>query len=203
MTHRSSQRIRARERMQERIAHLVLPVFVANVVGALDLDADRKVVASCSTTPLGDPRVPRAAQARNELNDAAVATNEEMRRYLEPAQCFEIRMVIVCQGIGEQLLDPRSPESPRRKTDTVNHDELDGALRGTIIAIRRTDASRRPRPALAIQTELVRHLPVAQASVPGVAQGLGSSSSFNPRRAMRYRKARNVIPSSLAAAVRL
>ena len=181
----SLQRIRAGECAQECVASLVLRILVWDVVGTLDLDTDRKIVAPRAPAPLGHAGMPRASQAGHELHYAAVAANEEMRRHPERTQRFEERVMLVVQTIVEQLLDPRAAELSRRKADSVDDHELDGAVRWPVVAVGRAGASDGARPALAVQRKPLPHVAVVRASAAVIDQALGSSSSFKPRRAMR------------------
>ena len=84
--------------------------------------------------------VPRALRARHELDELAVAANEEMRGYSERRYAGVIRMRGRIEAIQEQLLDAVPAELARRQADRVDDEELDRHARA---AARRSWASAR------------------------------------------------------------
>ena len=51
---------------------------VLNVVGAFQLDADRKIIASIPAGPGGNPGVPGTMITGDKLNQCAATTNQKM-----------------------------------------------------------------------------------------------------------------------------
>jgi len=89
------------------------------------------------------------------------------------------------ERIREESLDTVPAESAWRQRDVVNDDQVDRRVLGTWIEIGRDYAPRAEEPAIIVERLARRHC------------------YLMPRRSIRYRIARNVMPSSFAAAVRL
>src|SRR5882672_3793570 len=84
----------ARSQKQKQTAQArVLSPRVGLVVDALELDTDGKIVAALAAAPDRRARVPRAARAGDELNQLAVAPDEEMRRHLQIAHRLVVGML--------------------------------------------------------------------------------------------------------------
>ena len=81
------------ERSRERRERLVLRLGERHVVAALELDADREIVAALAALPRRDARVPRAlVAAARTATSVAVAADQIVRRDLEPLDLAEVRM---------------------------------------------------------------------------------------------------------------
>lgn len=65
--------------------------------------------------------MPGTRVARNELQHAAVAPDEEVRGHPQAAQTFEIGVRSVIEGVGEEALDAIATVVPRRQADGVQH----------------------------------------------------------------------------------
>ncbi|MNT95152.1 hypothetical protein D3C72_2369830 [compost metagenome] len=65
--------------------------------------------------------MPGAPLGGDELDDAAVAADEEVRRYAQAPQAFQPRVRAVIQRVQEQAGDLGAAELSRRQADVVQH----------------------------------------------------------------------------------
>src|SRR4029077_2315837 len=85
-------RVGTEERCDQRGERRVLRIGVGRVVGALELDAEREVVAAAAPLVLGLAGVPGAQLKRHVLHDLAVAADEGMGRSAQTPDLPEIRV---------------------------------------------------------------------------------------------------------------
>jgi hypothetical protein len=130
-------RIRARQRCSEYTERRVLRVGVGHLVAALELDANGKIVAMRPPAPGRHARVPRAAGARNELQELAAAPYEEVGRNSKIAQALVVRVPGAVEGIAEQADHVVAAKLARRQADVVDHDQPDRLADRAVVAIRR------------------------------------------------------------------
>src|SRR3972149_6538227 len=126
---------------------LVLRVLEWHVVRAFELDAEGKIVAAAAPAPVRFAGVPRALFARHELDQLTIAPDQEVRRHLAPRNPAVIRMRAWIEAIGEQLDDSRPAEFSRRQADVVDHQQLDHAAFGTLVAVGRRNTTDSSDPA--------------------------------------------------------
>src|SRR5437868_12680477 len=70
------------------------------VLGALELDADREIIAARATAPGRGAGVPGTALDRDELDQLAVPADEEVRRHPHAGDLAEIRMCLRVEAVG-------------------------------------------------------------------------------------------------------
>ena len=114
-----------------------------------------------------------------------------MRGHLELRNGPVIRMGSRIQAIREQLDDPRPAEMARRQRYAVNDEQCDDRPLGTLVAIGRGYLRRCAHEAGTVDNDTGRR------------RGQYACDYLIPSRSMRYLMARNVMPRSFAAAVRL
>ena len=115
--------ISARNRANEPREHCVLWAFVRNVVRALELDADREIVAASAAAPVRFARMPCAPLARYELQQTSIATDEEMRGYAQRGDRGEVRICRCIKAVREEPLDAISVEPAGRQRNAVQDDQ--------------------------------------------------------------------------------
>ncbi len=93
---------------------------------ALELNADREIVASLPPEKLRLAGVPGAVVASDELNQLATTTHQKVRRHLQRGDVTVGWMSRGIETVAEQLLDRIATESSRRQADVVDDDEVDG-----------------------------------------------------------------------------
>ena len=103
------------EHPQQSAEPTVLRGRVGCRVGALELDADRKVVAARAAAPGRLAGMPCAGTARDELQQRARATDQEVRRDAQAGDRREVRMGVGIEAAGEQSLDRVAAEPARRQ----------------------------------------------------------------------------------------
>lgn len=97
--------------------------------------------------------MPGALQARYELNDASVASHEEMRRHPQPHELREKWMRVGPEGIREESLHVITVELTGREADAMNDHEFHCGVGGSVIAVRRSHMTDPLNPAIAIDLE--------------------------------------------------
>src|SRR5690348_3885062 len=100
----------------------VLRVGVRQLVGSLELDADRKVVAALAPLPGRRASVPGTQGARNELQQRSVTSDQKVRGDTQGRKGFETRMR-AADAVGEQLDDAVASELARRQGYAVHYQE--------------------------------------------------------------------------------
>ena len=83
--------------------------------------------------------MPGTPAAGNELDDVAVAANEEVCRDPDVPDGLEVGMGIPVQCAGEQRCHRIAYEVTRRKTDVVNDDQADIRFIGSEITVGGSD----------------------------------------------------------------
>ncbi len=74
--------------------------------------------------------MPSTVIATDELQQFTTSANVEMRRNLDPFEVLEIRMLVVCQLVGEEIRDIAAAVFTRGQTDGVYHHQINvGGLR--------------------------------------------------------------------------
>jgi hypothetical protein len=101
-----------------------------------EFDADGKVVAIGAPLPAGDAGMPGARRGADELQQPAVAAQEEMRRNAEPGERGEFRVRRRIETVGEQGFDFRPAIVSSRQADAVQDDETDFGMRRARAEIR-------------------------------------------------------------------
>lgn len=104
-------------------------------ITAFQFDADGKVIAAFPPLKAGHPRMPGPLEKRDILHHFTIAPDQDMGGDPEPLDLGEEGMPLRRQGIGEQPVDPGSPELPRRQADGVDDDEFRRHPRRTRILI--------------------------------------------------------------------
>ena len=69
--------------------------------------------------------MPGAIRKSDELHEPAIASNQEMRRYLQMGNCAEAVVSMRVETVAEQTLDVRSTELTGRQTDSVHDNQVD------------------------------------------------------------------------------
>ena len=126
--------------MHQGAAHvaeaLVLGSLVRSAIRTLELDTDGEVVAADAISEAGFARVPGSAGEGDELDERAVASNQEMGRHPQVGDGSETVMRVGVEPIAEELLDMRPPELAGRQADSVHDDHVDTAVGWTGIEVR-------------------------------------------------------------------
>src|SRR5215831_5707224 len=112
--------IGALKRPDEPREHRVLGRCIREIVGSLELDADREVVAALAALPRRDSGVPCAIVAPDELHELTVAPDQEMRGDAQIRDRGERRMRVRIEGIGEETRNRVAAECARRQRDSVH-----------------------------------------------------------------------------------
>jgi len=121
--------------------HVILRGRKRPGVAPLQFDADRKIVAALAAAPARHARMPGAPTTFDELDQLAVAPDQEMGRDTQACDRPEIRMGIGIEPIGEERLDVRPAEPVRRQADCVYDDQLDRSAARAFVRVRRCDES--------------------------------------------------------------
>src|SRR4029434_8687575 len=129
-------RIAASEGLEESREHRVLRALVGDVVGAFELDADRKVVAVGAAAETRHAGVPRPLVAGHELQESSVAAHEKVRGDVQVRDRYKGRMGRRVEPIGEQPQDRVAAEHTRWQRDAVDDDQCDRRVDRSGIMIR-------------------------------------------------------------------
>lgn len=135
MPHYVDDRVGDLERPGDPREAFVLKRFELQLIGPLELYADREVVAAATPAPARGTSVPRAPRARHELEHGAAPPDEKMRRHPEPGYANVIGILRRIEPVQKELLYTGPPELPGREADRMNHQELDRYARRSLIAI--------------------------------------------------------------------
>src|SRR5690606_666691 len=117
-------RVGAAEGADDADQDVVLAVRIGQGIAAFQLDDDGEIVAGGAPAPAGLAGMPGAPAEGDVLDELAVASDDEMRRDFEPAQALKIRMGVMIEGVGEQLVDVRTAELGGRQTDAMNDKQV-------------------------------------------------------------------------------
>ena len=134
-------RIALRQRPRECREAPVLGRRERRLFIALDLYADREIVATWSPLPTRLSRVPRALRARHELDDCTVAAHQEMRRCLQTRDRRKERVCPRVEPVGKKFLDGPPAELTRRQADVMDGDKLNAAGSRALVAVGRRDVT--------------------------------------------------------------
>jgi len=110
-------------RSDESRQRLVLRCQVTYLVGTLQFDADREIVALCAAAPRRGASMPRALRARDELHQAAIATDEKVRRDLLLRNRGEIGVRGGVKRVGEEAYDAIAAEFSWGQRNPVHDDQ--------------------------------------------------------------------------------
>src|SRR5690606_34930077 len=139
-----------------------------------------EIIAILTAVKTGNTGVPGSLRKRDELRDAAVAIDQQMRGHTQVFQFSEGRMRLAIQAIGKQPLDEIAAELSRRQTDVVNHQQIDDGVDGTLVEVRAGTMRGRPQPAIVINRKHASLL-VADRSRDNTAPGKFSTQKQRPR----------------------
>ena len=92
-------------------------------VAAFQFDAERKIVAARTSAPCGLTGMPGASLARDELDQLAIAPDQEVRRNAQAADASEIGMGVRVEAIGEQPDDVVAAKLFRWQADGMDDDQ--------------------------------------------------------------------------------
>src|SRR6202171_2368716 len=120
----------------------ILDFFVWQVIGSLQLDADREVIAVAARPPGRIAGMPGAKRAGNELRERALAADQKMSGDAHIRDGFEIGMRLGVEAVGEQLDDPGPSELAGRKRYIVNDQQGDTRIGRSRVEIGRRDLRR-------------------------------------------------------------
>ena len=118
--------------IHQRTAHvaetLVLGSLVWSAIRTLHLDTDGEVVAANAISEAGFARMPGSVGEGDELDERAVASNQEMGGYPQVGDGTETVMNVCIEPIAEEMLDVRPTELAGRQADSVHYDQIDTAF---------------------------------------------------------------------------
>jgi hypothetical protein len=137
---------------QQQFQTGVLTMCEGDLVGAFDFDADREIVAALPAFEVRDPGMPRALLAGHELQQFAIAADQEVRRHAQLLELLKTLVLRRIEGVGEQAFDRVTAELARWQRNAVNHQQVNRATRRTLIAVRRDDAPGAAQPAEGVDT---------------------------------------------------
>ena len=115
---------------------LILHGLIGKRIGAFEFHADRKIIAGLTAVVAGLSRVPRALREAHVLGDGAVAPYDKVRGDALRSHLGEIRMCFGRQCVGEQPVNPRTPEFTGRQAYAMDDDQIGFDTRGPRVAIR-------------------------------------------------------------------
>ena len=84
--------------------------------------------------------MPGSPSDRNKLGKVALATDNEVSRHFQRGDLFEIRMGVCIKTAQEKVTDRSGIEVARGKTDSVDHQRINGDAFGPVVAMGRTKA---------------------------------------------------------------
>jgi hypothetical protein len=115
---------------------MVLGIFEGNLVATFQLDANREVVAAIPPHPVGDTRVPGTSGAGNELDQFAIAPDQEVRRNSQAMYLAKVGMGRRVELVGEQGDNSSSTELAWWQADGVDDDQAHRLTQWSLVAIR-------------------------------------------------------------------
>ena len=83
----------------------ILGILKREIVGALQLDTDGKIIDAGPTFTIRLAGVPRALVQRHKLDKLAIASNQDMGGYFQVPDLTIIRILVGIQGVAKQLLN--------------------------------------------------------------------------------------------------
>jgi adenosylmethionine-8-amino-7-oxononanoate aminotransferase len=135
---RGQARVGPAQRRDHAGERMILRRIVGKRVGALEFDADGKVVAGLTTGEARPSGMPGAFSEPDVLGDRTVAPDDQVRGHTRLRNLSEVRMRIDRQTVGKQAVYPRSAELAGRQTDPVHDDQIRLHVGRPCIAIRRS-----------------------------------------------------------------
>jgi hypothetical protein len=123
MTCHCLDRIATSQCSQQPIKREVLGIVECKLVAAFKLDANREIVATISPHPAGDTRVPGTPDTGNELDQLAIAPDQEVRRNTQALYLTKVGMSRRVELVGEQGDNSGSTELAWRQADGVDDDQ--------------------------------------------------------------------------------
>ena len=108
-----------------------------HLAGAFHFDSDREIVAARFALPARFASVPRALRARHELDQPAIAADEEVSGHFHARDRGVERMRRRIEAVGKVLDDAGTAERARRQADVVDDEEVDRAGGGPLVAVGR------------------------------------------------------------------
>ena len=113
----------------------VLNVFVGRIVGALQLNPDREVIADGAVAVAGNAGMPGALIEGDVLYQFARAADQEMCGNPEVSDALVVGVLAGIQRIGEKLGDALRAKLSRGKADAVNDDQREIVWRLPFVAV--------------------------------------------------------------------
>src|SRR5207237_198239 len=95
----------------------VLRIREGRSIRALELDAEREVIAALAAAPSRSTGVPGTAMHRHELQQCTIAAHEKVCGHFQRMDLPEIRMQVRIEPVGEEPLDRIAAVFARRKAD--------------------------------------------------------------------------------------
>src|SRR5262249_3634922 len=132
---------------QQRHERIELRGLEPVTLESLELDADRPAVAVVAPFPARLAGMPCAVVDGDELQQLAVAPDDEVGRDLEAADRLEVRMRRPVERVREEPLDRVATVFAGWQADAVQHDEIDRRGLRAWAEVRRRHASRATPPA--------------------------------------------------------
>ncbi|OMP12832.1 hypothetical protein COLO4_02707 [Corchorus olitorius] len=125
----------------------ILGIAVGQIVGALQLDADGKIIAALTFAKARDPGMPGTVEAGNELGDPTVALDQKVSRHAQILDGLEKGMFGGVEAVLEEGLDLAGRELPGWQADIVDHQQGDGLAIGAGIEVGRRAMGNASEPA--------------------------------------------------------
>jgi hypothetical protein len=104
---------------------------------ALELNANRIVVAVVPASVGGCASMPRSVVAADKLPNCASALNEKVRRNFKAPNALKVGVCVPIELVGEQLLDLTTAIHTRWQADGMNHDQINHCLGGACTKVGR------------------------------------------------------------------
>lgn len=102
----------------------ILAVFKETSFDPLKFNSDRIVVAVAAAAVTGGTRMPGAVIGVDELLEFAIATDEKVARHFHALDTFEVGVLVPVQLVGKKALHIVTTILTRRKTDAMQHDQV-------------------------------------------------------------------------------
>ena len=116
---------RAHRRMNRIGQRAILRRLVRSLIGALQLDADREIVAALAALIVRRARMPRAQMERHVLHETRRrGGSADVTRPSSPTIVAKYGCTSARQRVGEQPIDPRPAVFARRQADAVHDDQI-------------------------------------------------------------------------------
>lgn len=135
MTDYRFNRIAPSQFAEQMVQHLILSILERLPITALQFDADREIIAVRTPHPGGNPGMPGSTGAGNELDQLAVAPDQEVCCDAQALYFAIIGMSCRIQAIGKQVDYSAAAELIWRQTNGVDDYQPDGFSRGPLISV--------------------------------------------------------------------